>query len=87
MTYAKGKIWREGILSSGFFDLGLCPSSGILNNAKEQNVSEIETVSFIRCRVRDTTISNSPKRSVSPVPSPKDGNRSSFRNVEFFIVL
>jgi hypothetical protein len=33
----------------------------------------------------DISCSNGPNR-VSPTPSLEDGNRSSFRNVEFFIV-
>jgi hypothetical protein len=47
---------------------GLCPSSGILKNRRTQRFGN-----WICFRPQ-----------VSPAPSPKDGNRSGFRNVVFF---
>jgi hypothetical protein len=56
-----------------YWVFGLCLSSGFfLNNNEKHNVSETGSVSVLRSRC---------------LSSPEDGNRSSFRNVVFFIVI
>jgi hypothetical protein len=62
-----------------YWVFGLCPSSGFfLNKWKTQR---FENWICFRPQVREDTYS------VGSLPSPEDGNRSSFRNVVFFIYL
>jgi hypothetical protein len=57
-----------------YWDLGLCPPSGIAKNTKEHNVSDILRLA----------LSSGPSSVDVSHPSLEDGNRSGFRNVVFF---
>jgi hypothetical protein len=71
-----------------YWGFGLGPSSGILKNTKEHNVSGTWSVSVLRWGVGDTLLGSSERANlrdpVSPTASSEDGNRPSSRNVVFF---
>jgi hypothetical protein len=72
--------------TQNYKDFSLCPSSVILKNIKEHDVSENGPQSVQRLNL---ALSNGHNRvSVSHTPSsPEDGNISSFRNTVLHYVL
>jgi hypothetical protein len=78
-----------------YWVFGLCPSSGILKNIREHNVSETGSVSFLRqggqrhlpCwfRQKELPLNTDPTKQVSPKPSTQHRNRSSIRNNVFLV--
>jgi hypothetical protein len=86
-------IFTNTTWTRDYWVFGLCPSSGILKNTKEHNVSETESLSVLRwgggrhllCCYQwlGLVLYNGPNRVGVSHPSPENGNRSGFRKVFF----